>query len=554
MKNLPGAFVLQQRDDFSCALLLQHVCYLFMMGKSALHNQYTGVWLPAEDLPHVGPALSPPLLVKHFFNLGGVTDSKGRKRGKGGEEMGEGDGESDGGWLADRGNSREREREVKRRMEKRRKLREARRKAAQARRAAKLLSSRWSPFKPGSRDLSSISLKEDRCSLFRPPAAEAHVYLEGDLGDFTVLASRANKTYGRLVGKRKLMEFVRTSSHTARKRLRAALQAGAGRLWEVEYEDNASSLLNHNRGSRSPTGYSSGAGAGNRNDHANCSSTTGCTAPGFETSRAFALVGRFDSHVGHFGVSASTLLEASQHLPWSWTSLNGSSISSGKGNGGSGGVRGTSRDRRESEKSESLFGLHGDGSGREGGRRENNEDDWRVDRRRRRRQLLSRNGSGNSAEDMGAAVDGKNPVSRAPANAVSSTGSTEEMDGRPLLALEVKETRKAGDIGQALSTGRRRDIKSVPRQGRHEKEGKRGSIWGKASDREGGELEWEEEYEEEEDGEEIRRREREMIGLDLQGRPYALFFPSEKLIKANWTASLGRLLLGPLSAAVAGNT
>eukprot|EP00271_Cylindrocystis_brebissonii_P015655 TRINITY_DN38608_c0_g1_i1.p1 TRINITY_DN38608_c0_g1~~TRINITY_DN38608_c0_g1_i1.p1 ORF type:complete len:930 (+),score=80.09 TRINITY_DN38608_c0_g1_i1:64-2853(+) len=46
----PGVYVLQQKNDYSCILLLQDVCYVFMEGESNLHNPKVGVWF-AQDLP-----------------------------------------------------------------------------------------------------------------------------------------------------------------------------------------------------------------------------------------------------------------------------------------------------------------------------------------------------------------------------------------------------------------------------------------------------------------------------------------------------------------------
>lgn len=46
----PGVYLLQRKDDPSCVLLLQDVCYVFMIGRTALHSPRTGIWF-AQDLP-----------------------------------------------------------------------------------------------------------------------------------------------------------------------------------------------------------------------------------------------------------------------------------------------------------------------------------------------------------------------------------------------------------------------------------------------------------------------------------------------------------------------
>ncbi|CAI7754681.1 unnamed protein product, partial [Closterium sp. NIES-54] len=43
LPRVHGAYLLQQKRDYSCMLLVQDLCYLFMAGKGAYHNAYTGV-------------------------------------------------------------------------------------------------------------------------------------------------------------------------------------------------------------------------------------------------------------------------------------------------------------------------------------------------------------------------------------------------------------------------------------------------------------------------------------------------------------------------------
>ncbi|CAI5963794.1 unnamed protein product [Closterium sp. NIES-65] len=50
LPRVHGAYLLQQKHDYSCVLLVQDLCYLFMAGKGAYHNAYTGVWFVREAM------------------------------------------------------------------------------------------------------------------------------------------------------------------------------------------------------------------------------------------------------------------------------------------------------------------------------------------------------------------------------------------------------------------------------------------------------------------------------------------------------------------------
>ncbi|CAI5526362.1 unnamed protein product [Closterium sp. Naga37s-1] len=92
LPRVHGAYLLQQKHDYSCVLLVQDLCYLFMAGKGAYHNAYTGVWFVREAMSENSSELVGPYS-PDWKKTRGTTKGSSRRRLLSSEEVGEGESE-----------------------------------------------------------------------------------------------------------------------------------------------------------------------------------------------------------------------------------------------------------------------------------------------------------------------------------------------------------------------------------------------------------------------------------------------------------------------------
>eukprot|EP00897_Mesotaenium_endlicherianum_P004652 jgi/Mesen1/4214/ME000219S03341 len=93
----PGVFLLQQPGDYACVLLIQDACYLYMVGTTPLHSQYTGVWFSedrARDLSRISLAKDACTLYRDIA----LEEQQQEVEGAGGGADGD-DGDGDGGSV-----------------------------------------------------------------------------------------------------------------------------------------------------------------------------------------------------------------------------------------------------------------------------------------------------------------------------------------------------------------------------------------------------------------------------------------------------------------------
>eukprot|EP00897_Mesotaenium_endlicherianum_P000907 jgi/Mesen1/10817/ME000093S10336 len=189
-----GVFLLQQRADYACALLLQNVCYLFMIGRGPLHTQHTGLWYAQEASLRLPAA---PPRAGAGGGLGAKAEYNDRARDLSQIDLshdvcslyapgkGESSGGGGGGGGAKGGGEGEKEK-----------------------------------GKGGGPQQQDEGEEEEE--------RQRQQYLP-DAHDLTVLAARENKTYGRLASAAQAAAYVEGSSYTSRKLFSEATSAARQR-------------------------------------------------------------------------------------------------------------------------------------------------------------------------------------------------------------------------------------------------------------------------------------------------------------------------------------
>eukprot|EP00271_Cylindrocystis_brebissonii_P000523 TRINITY_DN1063_c0_g1_i1.p1 TRINITY_DN1063_c0_g1~~TRINITY_DN1063_c0_g1_i1.p1 ORF type:complete len:959 (-),score=179.53 TRINITY_DN1063_c0_g1_i1:952-3828(-) len=174
----PGVYLLQQREDYACVLLLQDVCYVYMEGHSALHNPNVGVWF-AQDLPR--PAGEDEEEEEEEESAEGINGAGALSTSAAG---GATNVDAAKGGVADGSQGGKRRKKP-------------------------------SVF---TRDLSKVDVSHDVCNLFSSPEEpQDKGPFASDPRDLTYLQAREALTLGKFVGRTALAEYVDSSSERSRR-------------------------------------------------------------------------------------------------------------------------------------------------------------------------------------------------------------------------------------------------------------------------------------------------------------------------------------------------